>query len=59
MFCGLEERFVGSLWEIRVCGALEDFRGSETGFGNFWDCELGLEDFGGAWVGFAGVMTPV
>lgn len=39
MFCGLEERFIRSLWEIRVCMYLEDdFQGLRN---KDWDI-LGL-----------------
>ena len=32
-----------------------NFRGSKTGFGILGGCEAGLGDFGGTWVGFAGI----
>lgn len=48
------------LWSL--CGKLgsvglwrRSFRGSETGFGIFGDCQESLGDSGGTWIGFTGI----
>lgn len=56
MLCGLEKSFVESLWEIRVCGSLEEeFQGLRNRVWDFWGLS---EKFGGLW-GYLGGFTGI